>query len=122
VIEAIPGAEYDELHRHKHETFCCGAGGSRMWMEERMGKKVNTERTDEALASSANTLAVGCPFCNIMLSDGVNERNASEQMAVRDVAQILLESVEPPPTAAVVTSDSASARESSGASAGELSP
>jgi Fe-S oxidoreductase len=121
VIEAIPGAEYDELHRHKHETFCCGAGGSRMWMEERMGKKVNTERTDEALASSASTLAVGCPFCNIMLSDGVNERNASEQMAVRDVAQILLESVEPPSTAAVVTSDSASARESSGASAGELS-
>ena len=63
-------------------------------MEERMGKKVNTERTDEALASAANTLAVGCPFCNIMLSDGVNERHAGEQMAVRDVAQILLESVE----------------------------
>jgi Fe-S oxidoreductase len=99
VIEAIPGAEYDELHRHKQQTFCCGAGGSRMWMEERMGKKVNTERTDEALASAASTLAVGCPFCNIMLSDGVNERNASEQMVVRDVAQILLESVEgSPPT------------------------
>jgi Fe-S oxidoreductase len=59
-----------------------------------MGKKVNTERTDEALASAANTLAVGCPFCNIMLSDGVNERHASEQMSVQDVAQILLRSVE----------------------------
>jgi Fe-S oxidoreductase len=116
VIEAIPGTEYDELHRQKHETFCCGAGGARMWMEERMGKKVNTERTDEALASAANTLAVGCPFCNIMLSDGVNERHASEQMAVRDIAQILLESVQPadPPAAM--------AAEPSSSSAGELAP
>ncbi|MFN2594204.1 MAG: heterodisulfide reductase-related iron-sulfur binding cluster [Actinomycetota bacterium] len=92
VIESIPGTEYGELHRHGHTTFCCGAGGGRMWMEERMGKKMNTERTDEALASSSDTLAVGCPFCNIMLSDGVQERHAD--MAVRDVAQILLGSIE----------------------------
>ena len=94
VIEAIPGTEYEELHRHKHSTFCCGAGGGRMWMEERMGKKVNMERTDEALASASDTLAVGCPFCNIMLSDGVTERHADSEMAVRDIAQILLESIE----------------------------
>ena len=94
VIEAIPGTEYEELHRHKHSTFCCGAGGGRMWMEERMGKKVNIERTDEALASASDTLAVGCPFCNIMLSDGITERHADSQMAVRDIAQILLESIE----------------------------
>ncbi len=65
-----------------------------MWMEEHMGKKVNVERTDEALASASDTLAVGCPFCNIMLSDGITERGADERMAVRDVAQLLLESVE----------------------------
>jgi Fe-S oxidoreductase len=94
VIEAIPGTEYGELHRHGHSTFCCGAGGSRMWMEERMGKKMNMERTDEALASASDTLAVGCPFCNIMLSDGVTERHADEQMSVRDVAQLLLQSVD----------------------------
>ncbi|MDQ3915918.1 MAG: (Fe-S)-binding protein [Actinomycetota bacterium] len=94
VLESIPGTEYQELHRHKHTTFCCGAGGSRMWMEERMGKKMNVERTDEALASASSTLAVGCPFCNIMLSDGITERHAGEQMSVRDVAQILLESIE----------------------------
>jgi Fe-S oxidoreductase len=93
VIEAIPGTEYGELHRHGHSTFCCGAGGARMWMEERMGKKMNIERTDEALASASDTLAVGCPFCNIMLSDGVTERHADEQMSVRDVAQLLLESM-----------------------------
>ena len=94
VIESIPGTEYGELHRHGHNTFCCGAGGARMWMEERMGKKVNTERTDEALASASDTVAVGCPFCNIMLSDGVSERKADDRMKVRDVAQLLLASIE----------------------------
>ncbi|MGH2750529.1 MAG: (Fe-S)-binding protein [Actinomycetota bacterium] len=94
VIESIPMASYREMHRHGHGTFCCGAGGGRMWMEERMGKKMNMERTDEALASASDTLAVGCPYCNIMLTDGVDERHASEDMVVRDVAQILLESIE----------------------------
>jgi Fe-S oxidoreductase len=94
VIEAIPDTEYGELHRHGHNTFCCGAGGARMWMEENMGKRVNNERTDEALASASDTLATGCPFCNIMLSDGVTERKASDRMQVRDVAQLLMQSIE----------------------------
>ena len=100
VIEAVPGTKYEELHRHGHTTFCCGAGGGRMWMEERMGKKMNIERTDEALASASDTLAVGCPFCNIMLADGITERHGDEQMQVQDVAQILLHSIEfgPPET------------------------
>ena len=63
-------------------------------MEERMGKKMNIERTDEALASASDTLAVGCPYCNIMLADGITERHADEQMQVQDVAQILLHSIE----------------------------
>ena len=65
-----------------------------MWMEERMGKKMNMERTDEALASASDTLAVGCPFCNIMLSDGITERHSDERMVVKDVAQLLLQSIE----------------------------
>lgn len=97
IIDAIPGASYQELHRHGHSTFCCGAGGGRMWMEERMGKKMNIERTDEALASASETLAVGCPYCNIMPSDGVTERQADDQMSVADVAQLLLESVDQQP-------------------------
>ncbi len=103
VIESIPGTDYGELHRHGHATFCCGAGGGRMWMEERMGRKMNIERTDEALASASDTLAVGCPFCNIMLSDGVTERHADEDMRVRDVAQILLESIEFHPASGAAT-------------------
>jgi Fe-S oxidoreductase len=94
IVEAIPGASYEELHRHGHSTFCCGAGGGRMWMEERMGKKMNLERTDEALASASSTLAVGCPYCNIMLSDGITERHADKEMAVSDVAQLLLGAVD----------------------------
>jgi Fe-S oxidoreductase len=94
VIETIPMTSYKELHRHGHSTFCCGAGGGRMWMEERMGRKMNIERTDEALASASDTLAVGCPFCNIMLSDGITERHADSEMKVRDIAQILLEAVD----------------------------
>jgi Fe-S oxidoreductase len=94
VIESIPGASYGELHRHGHSTFCCGAGGGRMWMEERMGKKMNIERTDEALASASDTVAVGCPFCNIMLSDGITERHADDHVSVRDVAQLLLQSID----------------------------
>jgi Fe-S oxidoreductase len=94
VIEAMPNAAYKELHRHGHSTFCCGAGGGRMWMEERMGKKMNVERTDEALASASDTLAVGCPFCHIMLADGIAERHADSQMAVRDVAELLLDSID----------------------------
>ncbi len=94
IVEAIPGTAYKELHRHGHSTFCCGAGGGRMWMEERMGKKMNLERTDEALASASDTLGVGCPYCNIMLSDGITERHADEDMVVSDIAQLLLRSVE----------------------------
>ena len=101
VIESIPGTEYQEMHRCGHGTFCCGAGGGRMWMEERMGKKMNMERTDEALASASDTLAVGCPFCNIMLSDGVTERQKDDQMVVKDVAQLLLASIEFHPESSV---------------------
>jgi Fe-S oxidoreductase len=111
VIEAIPGASYKEMHRHGHSTFCCGAGGGRMWMEERMGKKMNMERTDEALASASETLAVGCPYCNIMLSDGITERHADEQMSVQDVAQLLLLSVQDEETGDPSGSSQSSARQ-----------
>jgi Fe-S oxidoreductase len=89
------GAPTKELHRHGRHTFCCGAGGGRMWMEERQGKKVNIDRTDEAIAVGVDVIGVGCPFCHIMLDDGVKERGAEDDMRVRDLAQILEEIVEP---------------------------
>lgn len=89
------GAQTLEMHRHGKSTFCCGAGGGRMWLEERIGKKVNIDRTDEAIAVGADVIGVGCPFCHIMLDDGVAERGAGDKTRVLDLAQILEEVVIP---------------------------
>ncbi|BCB88557.1 Fe-S oxidoreductase [Phytohabitans suffuscus] len=83
-----------EMPRNSERSFCCGAGGARMWMEERIGKRINTERVQEALATNAQTIAVGCPFCMTMLTDGVNS-TGSGQAEVVDVATVLLNSIDP---------------------------
>ena len=96
LIAAASGAQPVEMRRSHDKSFCCGAGGGRMWMEEREGKRVNIERTDEALALKPDVIGTGCPFCMTMLTDGVKERGAAEQVAVKDIAELLLEAVQPP--------------------------
>ncbi len=88
------GATLTEMPRHAETGFCCGAGGARMWMEEHLGKRVNHERVDEALGLVPTTIATGCPFCRVMLSDGVGDRGKAEQVEVVDVAQLLLGSLD----------------------------
>lgn len=83
------------MRRSHDKSFCCGAGGGRMWMEEREGKRVNIERTEEALELKPDVIGTGCPFCMTMLTDGI-EKGAAEQVAVKDIAELLLEAVEPP--------------------------
>jgi Fe-S oxidoreductase len=89
-----------EMPRFAERSFCCGAGGARMWMEERIGKRINVERVEEALATGAGTVAVGCPFCLTMLGDGVTGKQASgearEDVEVVDVATVLLRAVQRP--------------------------
>ncbi|MEX0826764.1 MAG: heterodisulfide reductase-related iron-sulfur binding cluster [Acidimicrobiia bacterium] len=80
-----------EMPRNGTGSFCCGAGGARMWMEESVGKRVNLERTEEALATGADVIATGCPFCFVMLDDGVKELGADVQ--VKDLATLLDEQV-----------------------------
>ena len=80
-----------EMGRSGKRTFCCGAGGARMWMEER-GRPLNDERVREAAATGADTLAVGCPFCTVMLDDGI--RNTGTKLEVIDLASLLSEAVE----------------------------
>jgi Fe-S oxidoreductase len=91
------GATLTEMPRHADRGLCCGAGGARMWMEEHIGKRVNHERVDEALATDATKIATGCPFCRVMLTDGVDDRQEAagrEGVEVLDVAQLLLGSLD----------------------------
>jgi Fe-S oxidoreductase len=96
LIEAS-GTTLTEMPRSGSTSFCCGAGGARMWMEEKLGTRINTNRTEEAVATGAGAIAVGCPFCRVMLSDGLTslqgEDRAPETTEVLDVAQLLLDAV-----------------------------
>jgi Fe-S oxidoreductase len=87
------GVQVIEMPRNKERSFCCGAGGGRMWMEEKLGTRINLNRVDEAIATGAQEVAVGCPFCRVMASDGVTGRGSD--VAVLDVAQALLRTVKP---------------------------
>jgi Fe-S oxidoreductase len=82
-----------EMKRNRDRSFCCGAGGGRMWMEEKEGKRVNVERTEEALATGAGVIGTGCPFCMTMLTDGVKEKDPSGSTAVKDIAELVLEAL-----------------------------
>jgi Fe-S oxidoreductase len=94
ILNAIPGVQTTEMKRSKSKGFCCGAGGGRMWMEETVGKRINVERTEEALALKPDLIGTACPFCMTMLEDGVKEKEAGESVKVKDLAEILLASVE----------------------------
>ena len=97
IIDAVPGTQAEEMHRCKGKGFCCGAGGARMWLEERTGKRINEERIDEALALDPDTISTACPYCMVMLGDAVNAKKASGQakqtLEVIDVAQLLVRAV-----------------------------
>jgi len=90
-LEAVPGVETVEMPRHGERALCCGAGGARMWMEERIGKRINEERADEAAATGADIVGVACPYCLIMLDDGAKTREAGTE--VLDLAQVLARSI-----------------------------
>jgi Fe-S oxidoreductase len=84
---ALPVVSLVEPKRSRDRGLCCGAGGGRMWMEERVGKRINAERVDELLATGADTIAVACPFCMTMMHDGARARDAKVQ--VLDIAEVV---------------------------------
>ncbi|MAT39681.1 MAG: Fe-S oxidoreductase [Ectothiorhodospiraceae bacterium] len=92
-LMTVPGMEVVEMPRNKEKGLCCGAGGGRMFMEETVGKKVNIERTEEALDTGAETVAAECPFCLTMLTDGVKEKGRLEEVDVKDIAEIVYEAM-----------------------------
>src|SRR5262249_41784107 len=90
VIGSLGGIDIVEMPRNGTKGMCCGAGGARMWMEETIGKKVNVERTQEALATGAGRIAVACPVCYLVMGDGGKD----EEVKVQDIAEMLLEALE----------------------------
>jgi heterodisulfide reductase subunit B len=122
LLQVLPNAELTEMPRNSERSFCCGAGGAQMWMEEKIGERINVNRTTEAVGTGADQIAVGCPFCRVMLSDGLtamqSDGSAREEVEVLDVAQLLLASVKRPGTPAPAGSKAGTA---SAASAGSTS-
>jgi Fe-S oxidoreductase len=104
ILEAIPGLRGQEMHRCKDRGFCCGAGGARMWMEEKIGTRINANRAEEALGLDPDVVSTACPFCIVMLSDAITEQKlagtAKESVEVLDVSQLLARSLAPAADAA----------------------
>ena len=105
VLASVPGLRTEEMHRCKERGFCCGAGGARMWMEERIGKRINVERVDEALSLDPDVVSTACPYCLVMLGDAVTAKQAAGEaradVEVVDVAQLLARSLRAPATGEV---------------------
>jgi Fe-S oxidoreductase len=99
LLGAVPGLRLAEMPRTREGAFCCGAGGARMFMDETLGTRINENRTAEALATGARTIAAACPFCITMLSDGVSSLRPDDEpgtgVEVTDIAEILLRAVRP---------------------------
>lgn len=107
ILKAIPGIDIVEMERSLDKSFCCGAGGARMWMEEDIGERINFARTRQAIEAKADTIAVGCPFCLTMLSDGIKDHQKSETMQAWDLAELVVkamgkEEIKPPVDACAV--------------------
>jgi Fe-S oxidoreductase len=97
LIGALPGTQAEEMTRSGERSFCCGAGGARMWLEENTGTRINDTRATEALATGADVIATACPYCNVMLGDAVNAKKSAGQardnVEVIDVAQLLVRTI-----------------------------
>ncbi len=104
VLSACGGGKTVEMERTGYKSFCCGAGGGRMWMEEE-APRINQNRTDEALATGADTIATACPFCNVMITDGVKAADKEEEVQVLDLAEMVWEGMGKPTPAAIQEED-----------------
>ncbi len=93
IIKLIPGAKLIEMKQNYGKSFCCGAGGGRMWMEEHIGTRINQVRTDHAISIKAELIATACPYCLTMLGDGIKERGKEETMSAYDLSELVEQSL-----------------------------
>ena len=90
------------MARNKRHGFCCGAGGGRMFMEEREGQRVNENRANEVVEAGVDAVAVACPFCNIMMTDGMKQKNLEDKIEVIDIAELVARSIPDVPVSNLV--------------------
>jgi Fe-S oxidoreductase len=93
ILKSIPGLKLIEMERHHNRSFCCGAGGGRMWMEEHIGTRINQMRTDQAIEVKAELIGTACPYCLTMLFDGIKEKGKAETMAAFDLSELVEQSM-----------------------------
>jgi Fe-S oxidoreductase len=121
-LSAMRHLQVVEMDQSREKSFCCGAGGGQMWMEEKIGTRVNVERTRQALEMNPEAIGVACPFCMTMLEDGVKAAMREEDVAVLDIAEIVAGAIEAPgyaKTVKSVTTDGHDGRALTGAAAFE---
>jgi Fe-S oxidoreductase len=93
VIASVSGARPAEMKQHQSDSFCCGAGGGRMWLEESRGERINIARVKEALAENPDTLCSCCPYCLIMFEDGLKDEGAMDKVKALDLAEVVARSL-----------------------------
>jgi Fe-S oxidoreductase/nitrate reductase gamma subunit len=91
ILKSVSSGKFFEMEKRKEKSFCCGAGGGRMWMEEKLGRRINQLRVEQAKKTSAQTIATACPFCLTMLGDGIKEKNWEEVLKAKDIAELVAE-------------------------------
>jgi len=93
ILRAIPGLRLVEMERNRVRSFCCGAGGGRMWMEEKIGTRINQMRTEQAIQAKAEWVGTACPYCLTMIGDGIKEKGLEESMASFDLSELVVQSM-----------------------------
>ena len=96
ILRAIPGLKLVEMERNHIRSFCCGAGGGRMWMEEKLGTRINQIRTDQAVQTKASLVGTACPYCLTMIGDGIKEKRLEESMAALDLSELVVQAMDAP--------------------------
>jgi Fe-S oxidoreductase len=93
ILHAIPGLKLVEMEKHSERSFCCGAGGGRMWMEEKIGTRINQMRTEQAAQTKARYVGTACPYCLTMMGDGIKEKGLQDSIAVFDLSELVEQSM-----------------------------
>ncbi len=99
ILKAIPGLQLVEMERNHLRSFCCGAGGGRMWMEEKLGTRINQLRTEQAVQTKADSVGTACPYCLTMLGDGIKEKGLEESMSAFDLSELVAQAMDVKPDA-----------------------